>query len=310
MTEARDACVDIKSQENKLNPWVNWVAAKQDCTDLKIPELASALENGKIAPQHSENQVVTAFCSWLVPRLIDSQALLREFQANAHDELIRGFRSLDERGATKTSDYVKAKAAASSPDINRGDDAKDFATLSRELQKKQRHKPIRALFTDMGERVLDLCPCMMMSPLSVAQFLPADFNAFDLVIFDEASQITTWDAVGAIARGKNVIVVGDPKQMPPTNFFNATVDVDAPDEEDLESILDQALAARLPHLRLMGHYRSRHESLIAFSNSKYYENSLITYPSSDTQDSNVQLRRVNGVYAKGKGEITLLKQKR
>ena len=301
LTEARDACVDIKSQENKLNPWVNWVAAKQDCADLKIPELASALENGKIAPQHSENQVVTAFCSWLVPRLIDSKALLREFQANAHDELIQGFRSLDERVATTTSDYVKAKAASSSPDINRGDDAKDFATLSRELQKKQRHKPIRALFTDMGERVLDLCPCMMMSPLSVAQFLPADFNAFDLVIFDEASQITTWDAVGAIARGKNVIVVGDPKQMPPTNFFSATVDVDAPDEEDLESILDQALAARLPHLRLMGHYRSRHESLIAFSNSKYYENSLITYPSSDTQDSNVHLRRVNGVYAKGKG---------
>ena len=84
---------------------------------------------------------------------------------------------------------------------------------------------------------------MMMSPLSVAQFLPADFNAFDLVVFDEASQIPTWDAVGAIARGKNVIVVGDPKQMPPTNFFNSAIDVDSPDEEDLESILDQALAA-------------------------------------------------------------------
>jgi len=107
--------------------------------------------------------------------------------------------------------------------------------------------------------------------------------------------------VGAIARGKNVIVVGDPKQMPPTSFFSGAVDVDDPDEEDLESILDQALAARLPHLRLKGHYRSRHETLIAFSNSKYYENSLVTYPSSDTKESAVTLHQVNGVYSKGKG---------
>ena len=82
----------------------------------------------------------------------------------------------------------------------------------------------------------------MMSPLSVAQFLPSDFNAFDVVIFDEASQMTTWDSVGAIARGKNVVVVGDPKQMPLTNFFNSSIDPDDPDEGDLESILDQALA--------------------------------------------------------------------
>jgi superfamily I DNA and/or RNA helicase len=141
---------------------------------------------------------------------------------------------------------------------------------------------------------------MMMSPLSIAQFLPTDFSGFDLVVFDEASQITTWDSVGAIARGKNVIVVGDPKQMPPTNFFSGSVDADDPDEEDLESILDQALAARLPHLRLNGHYRSKHETLIAFSNSKYYENSLITYPSSDIKESAVTLHLVDGVYAKGK----------
>lgn len=141
----------------------------------------------------------------------------------------------------------------------------------------------------------------MMSPLSVAQFLPSDFRGFDLVVFDEASQMTTWDSVGAIARGKNVIVVGDPKQMPPTNFFSAAASNDDAEEEDLESILDQALAARLPLRRLMGHYRSKHETLIAFSNSKYYENSLVTYPSSDTKESAVTLRRINGAYAKGKG---------
>ena len=301
LEETSQICAGIIAHEKKLSPWVNWTAAKQRCDELKISELYASLEAGKLSPETAEEQLVTAFCEWLAPRLIDSVETLRDFQANAHDELINEFRELDERVAETTSEFVKALAATKTPDINRGNDAKDFATLSRELQKKQRHKPIRTLFADMGNRILDLCPCMMMSPLSVAQFLPADFNDFDLVVFDEASQIPTWDAVGAIARGKNVIVVGDPKQMPPTNFFNSTVDVDAPDEEDLESILDQALAARLPHMRLLGHYRSRHESLIAFSNSKYYENSLITYPSSDTSASTVTLRKVDGVYAKGRG---------
>ena len=133
----------------------------------------------------------------------------------------------------------------------------------------------------------------------MAQFLPADYKAFDLVVFDEASQITVWDAVGAVARGKNVIVVGDPKQMPPTNFFNKTYQ-DQQADEDLESILDQSMAASMPHHRLTGHYRSKHESLILFSNSRYYNNSLLTYPSSSTKDSAVSLHRVNGVYSKGK----------
>ncbi|RLA39835.1 MAG: hypothetical protein DRR42_26740, partial [Gammaproteobacteria bacterium] len=210
-------------------------------------------------------------------------------------------RKIDTEVAETTSAYVAAIAAQKVSDPFAKDSPKEFGVLARELQKKTRHKPVRSLFNEMGYRLLDLCPCMMMSPLSVAQFLPSDFNGFDLVVFDEASQITTWDSVGAIARGKNVIVVGDPKQMPPTSFFSGAVNVDDPDEEDLESILDQALAARLPHLRLKGHYRSRHETLIAFSNSKYYENSLVTYPASNTKKSAVTLHRIDGVYSKGKG---------
>ena len=141
---------------------------------------------------------------------------------------------------------------------------------------------------------------MLMSPLSVAQYLPVNFNEFDLIVFDEASQITVWDAVGAIARAKNVIVVGDPKQMPPTNFFGRSGNEDQ-DEPDLESILDQALGSGIKHHRLTGHYRSRHESLIAFSNSHYYENSLVTFPSAETKASAVSFHKVDGVYAKGKG---------
>ena len=301
LKELGSDCLEITSHASRLNQVVSWFAAARLCDEMRVPEIVESLQNGRVLPGDAENQFFNAFCNWLVPRMIDNDESLLSFQANAHNSKITDFKLLDKSLTKGTSDHVAFMAQQFTTDINKGEDAKEFSSLSRELQKKTRHKPIRALFTDLGERVLDICPCMMMSPLSVAQFLPADFNAFDLVVFDEASQIPTWDAVGAIARGKNVIVVGDPKQMPPTNFFNAAIDVDSPDEEDLESILDQALAARLPHLRLTGHYRSKHESLIAFSNSKYYENALVTFPSSDTKESSVTIKRVEGVYAKGKG---------
>ncbi len=123
-------------------------------------------------------------------------------------------------------------------------------------------------------------------------------------MFDEASQITVWDAIGAIARGKNVVVVGDPKQMPPTSFFDRAASDEDQDEnsvEDLESILDEALAASIKLHRLTGHYRSRHESLIAFSNHRYYGGELVTYPSSETKQSAVSLVKVEGLYQRGRG---------
>ena len=285
----------------KFKVWSEWLAAKEAANTYQLNALTNGLEARSIPTEDAVEQVRTAFCRWIAPQLIDGCDQLRQFKASTHEQLIAEFRKIDAEVAETTSDYVAAIAAQTVPDPFAKESPKEFGVLARELQKKTRHKPVRTLINEMGGHLLDLCPCMMMSPLSVAQFLPSDFKDFDLVIFDEASQMTTWDSVGTIARGKNVIVVGDPKQMSPTNFFSGTVDVDNPDEEDLESILDQALAARLPHLRLKGHYRSRHETLIAFSNSKYYENSLVTYPSSYTKDSAVTLHRVNGVYAKGKG---------
>ena len=297
------------SSAAKFKAWSEWLAAKETLSGYQLDALADGLEARTVLPEDAVDQVLTAFHRWIAPQLIDDCDQLREFKASTHEQLIRDFRNIDAKVAETTSAYVAAIAAQKVLDPFAKDSPREYGVLARELQKKTRHKPVRALIKEMGSSLLELCPCMMMSPLSVAQFLPADFNAFDLVIFDEASQMTTWDSVGAIARGKNVIIVGDPKQMPPTSFFSGGVNVDDPDEEDLESILDQALAARLPHLRLKGHYRSRHESLIAFSNSKYYENSLVTYPSSDTKKSAVSLRRVEGVYSKGKGRNNVIEAK-
>jgi very-short-patch-repair endonuclease len=142
---------------------------------------------------------------------------------------------------------------------------------------------------------------MLMSPISVAQFLDLDQPPFDIVCFDEASQMPTSEAVGAIARGKALICVGDPKQMPPTSFFATNaVDEDEADIDDMESILDDCITLSLPARYLTWHYRSRHESLIAFSNSQYYESKLYTFPSVDDRVSKVTLVPVNGVYDFGK----------
>ena len=122
-----------------------------------------------------------------------------------------------------------------------------------------------------------------MSPLSVSTFLAPDAVDFDVVIFDEASQIFPQDAIGAIYRAKQLIVVGDSKQMPPSNFFNATIEAENDDEEtgdvtDFESILDLC-STSMRQLRLRWHYRSRYEQLITFSNKNFYDNDLITFPS-------------------------------
>ena len=139
-----------------------------------------------------------------------------------------------------------------------------------------------------------LKPCLLMSPLSIAQYLPAGHQIFDVVIFDEASQITTWDAIGALARGKKVVVVGDPKQLPPTNFFGRQDNDGDAEEIALESVLDEMLSAGVPQVHLKWHYRSRHENLIAFSNQRYYGGKLLTFPSPKTNDPSVRLQMVEG----------------
>lgn len=158
------------------------------------------------------------------------------------------------------------------------------ALIQHEVTKQQRHIPTRELLDRAGRAVQQLMPCFMMSPLSVAQFLKPGAVQFDLVVMDEASQLRPEDAVGAIARAAQIVVVGDPKQLPPTNFFMGADEPTPEDEDDTAadepSILDQALAVLRPAKRLKWHYRSRHPSLIAFSNNEFYaDNPLILFPS-------------------------------
>lgn len=179
------------------------------------------------------------------------------------------------------------------------------AVIVREAEKKTRHMPVRELLGRAREVVQSIKPCFMMSPLTVSQFLPADFH-FDVVIFDEASQVRPGDAVNCIYRGRTLVVAGDDKQLPPTSFFDASVDDDTDewDEEapdTFESLLHACKAGALRELPLRWHYRSRHENLITFSNHEFYANSMVTFPGAldAGNDVGVAFMKADGVYDRG-----------
>ena len=172
--------------------------------------------------------------------------------------------------------------------MGKAGDFTEYALIKRELGKKRRHIPIRQLIRRANNALLSLKPCFMMGPMSVAQYLKPGLFEFDVVIMDEASQIKPEDAIGAVARGKQLIVVGDPKQLPPSRYFDRVLD-ESDDEDEMsaiegtESILDAATNL-FQSKSLQWHYRSRHESLIAFSNQSFYHGELILFPSPHKMD--------------------------
>lgn len=182
----------------------------------------------------------------------------------------------------------------------------DLALIRHEIGKRKRHIPLRDLLRRSYRAIQCLKPCWMMSPASVAQFVPPGPSLFDLVVIDEASQMKPEEALGAIARGRQPVVVGDPMQLPPTSFFDPGEPIDEESEDiedkvDSESILDMALAVFHPHRDLRWHYRSRHESLVAFSNRHFYESRLVVFPASKAKHPllGVEYRKVDGQYTKG-----------
>lgn len=262
------------------------------------------MEDRLVAPSEAPRVFEANYARWWVGLAVDASTRLKGFVAARHEKQIERFRALDKRLLELASRLTRATLAAAIPGKTQRERDPEYSILSRELAKRQRHLPVRQLAERMPNALRRLMPCLMMSPLSVAQYLPAYAKLFDLVIFDEASQIPTWDAIGVIGRGRQVIVVGDPKQLPPTRFFERQVpggngDAVEVEMEDLESILDECIGAGIPSVELKWHYRSRHESLIAFSNQAYYGGRLVTFPAPVTEDKAVAFRHIpDGVYAR------------
>ena len=299
----RETADTIARRHHELRAWCDWWRRRTQAMDLQLAPLVNAIEHGQVPTDEIEATFEAAYCSWWSGAVIGEDNVLRNFSTPEHVSTIENFRKIDEQFQNLTATYIGAKLAGRLPASDSVTQRSSWGVLRHEIQKKRRHKPVRQLMAEIPDVVTTLAPCLMMSPLSVAQYLAADQALFDVVIFDEASQITVWDAIGCLARARQAIVVGDPKQMPPTNFF-ARAD-DDPDgdidmEGDLESILDEMLGASIPERTLNLHYRSRKESLIAFSNSRYYDDQLITFPAPIYPDKGVRLIRPDGFYSRGK----------
>ena len=302
LSQMRETADTIQARHRELRDWCAWRRRRAEAIDVDLLPLVEAVEKGCVPPDEMDQTFEAAYCKWWSAAIIEEDEVLRTFSAPEHEAAIEKFRHIDDDFQKLTAEYIAAKLSGTLPDQDNVKRSSQWGVLRREIQKQRQHKPVRKLLEEAPDVLTSLTPCFMMSPLSVAQYLRTDQAMFDVIIFDEASQIPVWDAVGSIARGKQVIVAGDPRQMPPTNFFARTdddPDGDIDTEGDLESILDEMLGASIPDRTLNLHYRSRYESLIAFSNDRYYGNELITFPAPAVSDRAVRLERPDAFYARG-----------
>ena len=299
------------SSAEEVDSWLSYQRAKQDCLQEGLGDFIAVLLSKKI---NFEKYSVAFKCQFLrcwVDDAFAQRPALRNFNGQDHELLIETFRELDRKQIELAKVRIQ-HALSGNYDVSwQGSAGSERAILEREVRKQRAHKPLRRLFKEIPNLLLSLKPCLMMSPLTVAQFLDPHLFSFDLVIFDEASQVPPEDSIGAVMRGKQIVIAGDTKQLPPTSFFQSTVltsedseeeDFDEYIPDDLDSILDECASSGFPKTMLKWHYRSRHESLIAFSNKSYYNYSLNTFPNAEEENAALGLKfnyLPNLVYQKG-----------
>lgn len=291
-----------KLNTHLLRQWYHYSLRAQQIAQYHIPAVLSFYLHGK-----SGSQTADALCKGyyyqMAMHVIDNDPSLRSFNGMLFEEVIAAYRKITEQFKQLTREELYSRLSMRIPKPEMGDKIFDneLALLRKRIANHGRGTSVRRILDQTRHILPHLCPCILMSPLSVAQYLEMKNDQFDLVVFDEASQMPTSEAVGAIARSKAVVVVGDPKQMPPTSFFMAqSTNEDDADIDDLESILDDCISLSLPSRYLSWHYRSKHESLIAFSNTHFYDGRLITFPSIDDQSRKVTLQHVDGFYDFGR----------
>ncbi len=296
-----ELCQLLLTHRNELRNWIYFNQAARDVADCGIPQLVAAYRHG-MAHEDLWPAYRKALCQSLASTHIDNDPALYDFSGAVFNEKIKQLKRMDQELMSLTRQEIFCRLAARVPSFTKeAAQSSELGILQRAIRSNGRGMSIRKLFQQIPNLLPRLCPCMLMSPISAAQYLEPSREPFDLVVFDEASQLPTCKAVGALARGKDAVIVGDPNQMPPTSFFmSATMDEEHLDVEDLESILDDCLALNMPQTHLLWHYRSRHESLIAFSNNQFYQNKLFTFPSVNDRESKVRLVHVDGVFERGK----------
>ncbi|PHM60604.1 hypothetical protein Xsto_03833 [Xenorhabdus stockiae] len=280
------------SNPRMLNGWINFTRVSKDIESSGLQRIRDAVMGHTLTIEHVDSGLQVAIFDQLAREVASERPHLLRVSGNSRSAVQKTFRDYDKALQRLQRERIAASIASNDVPLGasggRKSDYTEMALIKNEIGKKTRHVPIRQLIKRAGRALLQLKPCFMMGPMSAANYLqPGDMD-FDLVVIDEASQVKPEDALGVIARGKQIVVVGDPKQLPPTSFFDRA-DIDD-DNEDTAAVsqTDSILDASLPLFkmrRLRWHYRSQHESLIAYSNRHFYNSDLVVFPSPNAKTS-------------------------
>jgi very-short-patch-repair endonuclease len=293
------ATADIES----LADWVRYRLRRDDTASGGLRPIVRLLDKGAVSPVEAEDLFALTYHEHLLRSAYQQRPTLAEFKGLTFESIRERFCDAEHTMLKATRSEVSSVHRGQIP----GGTIGGMGVLRHELQKKSRHKAIRRLLREAGPAIQNIKPVFMMSPLSIAQYLEPGVAEFDLLLIDEASQVEPVDALGAIARCQQIVVVGDDKQLPPTKFFAKEADRGDDDEadlaRDLESILGLCVARGIQQRMLSWHYRSQHQSLIQVSNHEYYNDELFVVPSPIRDDPAYGLHFQfveNGVYERGK----------
>lgn len=316
-------CKEVLTSTQKMHEWIVLQSLISKCENLGLSNFLLASE--KIGVNDAPEIFEKRFYSQWIETFLNTDPALLEFTGSLREEKINQFKDLDRRlqvSMLKRIRYMASEPARSviGAQSNFGNGG-EVGILRKELQKRKRIKPLRKLFNEIPHVLQALKPCMLMSPVSVSTFLKPGSVYFDLVIFDEASQLPTPETIPSILRGKQIVVAGDENQLPPTSFFLASSifeeesELDSSEEfEPLESLLDDCIAIEpvFQKKQIVWHYRSKDERLIQFSNHYFYK-TLITFPSSTTSDEGrgVHLAYTeDGTWDRGRSRTNRIEAKR
>jgi very-short-patch-repair endonuclease len=296
-----------RAEPERLLEWIAYAGQARAARAGGLGALVERLEAGELPAEEAGAALDSAYHEALLRHAAARQPALASFDGEAHGRIVEEFRAADRRRIELARIETLLAHARGLP---AGAGVGAIGVLRGEIEKKRNHLPLRRLFKAAGPAIQAIKPVCMMSPLSIAQYLEPGAMKFDLLLIDEASQVEPVDALGAVARAGQIVVVGDDKQLPPTRFFlrmTSEEPAERADEElaeaaDVESVLGLCVARGLPQAMLRWHYRSRHHSLIAVSNRRFYENKLFIVPSPhfDGGELGVKLHHVaEGVFDRG-----------
>lgn len=301
--DARGLLTALLDDSSGQDEWTAYRESLDGLVGHRLGDAVAFCAREQLAAAEVPAVVEKALLTEWIDHHLATDTALRTVRAQSRDAAVAEFRDLDRRLVSGAVGTIIDACNGRRPRMMTG----QAAVIRREAEKKRKHMPVRELVQRSRDITQVIKPCFMMSPLAVSQYLSPDLG-FDVVIFDEASQVAPMDAINCIYRGRALITAGDQKQLPPTSFFAVASDdgdewVDeADDAKDFESILDLAKSSgAYRSLTLRWHYRSRHESLIAFSNTSFYDGRLITFPGAEHEgpDVGVELIPVDGIYRRG-----------